>query len=71
MELPRKWPGRAKVRQALTLMRLFGKWDMRTGGYADASKSRQKARYQWFREHFYWEVYGKHPDHPTVKRIGR
>jgi hypothetical protein len=71
MDLPRKWPGRVKVRQALTLMRLTGRWGQWPELYAKASKSYQKNKYQWFREAFYWEIHGLHPEHPKVKRIGR
>ena len=71
MDLPRKWPGRVKVRQALTLMRLTGKWYPRVQDYAEASKAYQKRMYRWFREVFYWEVHGLHHEHPKVKRVGR
>jgi len=71
MDLPRMWPGRVRVRQALTLMRLTGKWHLSVQEYAEASKAYQKRMYRWFREVFYWEVHGTHPDHPTTKRIGR
>jgi hypothetical protein len=71
MDLPRKWPGRVKVRQALTLMRLLDKLGLWPELYAGESKAYQKHKYQWFRKVFYWEVHGLHPDHPKVKRIGR
>jgi len=71
MDLPRKWPGRVKVRQALTLMRLLGKWESWTDEYAKSSKRHQKTRYWLFRETYYWVMYGTDPDHPKVKRIGR
>lgn len=68
MELPRKWPGRVKVRQALTLMRVVGYWNMDIQAYAALTKRFQKVRYPWFREVFYWLVHHKHPD---WTRIGR
>ena len=68
MELPRKWPGRVKVRQALTVMRVTGHWNHELQKYADFSKARQKIRYPWFREVFYWLVHHNHPDYT---RIGR
>jgi hypothetical protein len=71
MDLPRKWPGRVKVRQALTLMRLTGKWYPRIQDYAEAAKPFQKRRYWWFREEFYYHIYKIHPDHPETQRIGR
>jgi hypothetical protein len=71
MDLPRKWPGRVKVRQALTLMRLTGKWPEWIEAYAGKSKAKQKVRYWAFREDFYWHVHGLHHEHPRVKRIGR
>lgn len=71
MELPRKWPGRAKVRQALTLMRVIGCWDRDIQAYASSPKRLQKLRYLWFRETYYWEMFHKHPEFPTVIRIGR
>ena len=68
MELPRKWPGRVKVRQALTLMRVAGYWNMDIQAYAALTKRFQKVRYPWFREVFSWLVHHKHPD---WTRIGR
>ena len=68
MELPRKWPGRVKVRQALTLMRVIGHWDHELQEYTNLSKARQKSKYPWFRETYYWLVHHKHPD---WTRIGR
>ena len=68
MELPRKWPGRAKVRQALTLLRVTGHWNTYLQAYAVLSKARQKLRYPDFRETYYWLVHHKHPD---WTRIGR
>ena len=71
MDLPREWPGRVRVRQALTLMRLTGKYHGSVQVYAEAPKAYQKRMYWWFREVFYWEVHKQYPDHPETKRIGR
>lgn len=71
MDLPRKWPGRVKVRQALTLMRLLGKWHPYLDQYTKASRSAQKRTYHVVREIFYWELHGIHHDDPRTKRIGR
>lgn len=68
MDLPRKWPGRVKVRQALTVMRVTGYWNPEVQTYATLSKPHQKRRYEWFREVYYWLVHRKHPD---WTRIGR
>lgn len=62
MDLPKWWPGRVRVRQALTLLRLHGHWDAGIQRYATAGRHHQKQRYKWFREVYYWELYRKDPD---------
>lgn len=68
MELPKKWPGRTVVRQALTIMRLTGHWNSWVQIYEAASKKIQMRDYSRFRQRYYWEVYRIDPDH---NRIGR
>jgi len=68
MELPKKWPGRTVVRQALTIMRLTGHWDIWVSIYAVSSRKVQKLSYRTFRERYYWDIYRIDPDH---NRIGR
>jgi hypothetical protein len=68
MELPKKWPGRVVVRQALTIMRITGHWSGWAQRYADYSKKAQVRYYSSFREGYYWDMYRIDPDH---NRIGR
>ncbi len=68
MDLPRNWPGRMRVRQVLTFMRLTGHWNRELQDYAALSKQRQRQKYRWLREIYYWTVHHKHPD---WTRIGR
>jgi len=68
MELPKKWPGRKVVRQALTIMRLTGHWCNWVSVYAVSSRKVQKLAYWGFRERYYWRLYRIDPDR---NRIGR
>jgi hypothetical protein len=68
MDLPRKWPGRAKVRQALMILRVGGHWSPDLQRYATSGRGWQKQKYLWFREVYYCDVHGIHPDY---ERIGR
>lgn len=68
MELPKKWPGRTVVRQALTIMRLTGHWGDWLSIYAVSSRKVQKLSYPVFRLKYYWEVHRIDPDH---NRIGK
>jgi hypothetical protein len=68
MELPKKWPGRVVVRQALTIMRIAGRWDDSLQLYVEASRKVQVRLYPKFRYRFYWDMYRIDPDH---NRIGR
>jgi len=68
MELPKKWPGRTVVRQALTIMRLTGHWNSWVQTYEAASKKVQVRDYSRFRQRYYWKVYRIDPDY---NRIGR
>lgn len=66
--LPRRWPGRPRVRQALTYLKLISQWVPWFDWYASANKQRQKAKYDAFRAEYHYMAGVYDPD---GNRIGR
>jgi hypothetical protein len=50
------------------ILRVGGHWSPDLQRYATSGRGWQKQKYLWFREVYYWDVHGIHPDY---ERIGR
>lgn len=69
IDLPEEWPGRKRMRHALTLLRVSGHWSPFLDNYASMGRWGQKHLYPAMRAEFYERFTGALPDGGT--RLGK